>query len=83
MASWFRPTAANYFGRIGKGAILDIIAETRQQPNALAWPKLKKAKLAAMAETVASEGIWLPEVLKVMALNPAEEVTAKLAASVA
>ncbi len=60
MADWYRPTAAGYFGRIGKAAIIADLESMRQTPPAPAWLKLKKAELAALAEREAAQRPWLP-----------------------
>jgi ParB family chromosome partitioning protein len=73
MAEWFTPTAENYFGKIGKSLILDAIAEARGAPNAIAWPKLKKAELAALAEQYTSGTGWLPEPLRIAATSEATD----------
>ena len=64
MTAWYAPGSVNLFGRISKPLILDAIADARQQSNAMAWSKLKKPELAALAErSVAGTG-WLPEPLR-------------------
>jgi ParB family chromosome partitioning protein len=64
MRSWYRPTAAGYFGRISKTAILDDLADARQAAHAPSWLKLKKAELAALAEGETAERGWLPASLR-------------------
>jgi ParB family chromosome partitioning protein len=64
MADWYRPTAAGYFGRIGKAAILSDLETMRQSPAAPAWFKMKKAELAALAEREATQAGWLPALLQ-------------------
>jgi ParB family chromosome partitioning protein len=83
MAFWFRPTAANYFGRIDKAKMLDAIAEARQQPNEPSWSKLKKADLAALGELYSKTSTWLPEPLRAASSNPDEETAAELTPSAA
>jgi len=60
MADWYRPTAAGYFGRIGKATIIADLESMRQAPAAPAWLKLKKPELAALAEREAAQTRWLP-----------------------
>jgi ParB family chromosome partitioning protein len=60
MSDWYRPTAAGYFGRIGKAAIMADLESMRQAPPAPAWLKLKKAELATLAEREAAQRPWLP-----------------------
>jgi ParB family chromosome partitioning protein len=67
MTDWYMPTADNLFGRISKTLTLDAIAEARQQPNAIAWAKLKKPELAALAERHMAGTGWLPEPLRTFA----------------
>jgi ParB family transcriptional regulator, chromosome partitioning protein len=60
IVDWYRPTAAGYFGRIGKAAIMADLESMRQAPPAPAWLKLKKAELATLAEREAAQRPWLP-----------------------
>ncbi len=60
MAAWYRPTAAGYFERIGKAAILADLEAMRQAPCAPSWFKMKKGELAALAEREAAQRGWLP-----------------------
>jgi ParB family chromosome partitioning protein len=64
MATWYRPTAAGYFGRISKAAILTDLEAARQHPCAPAWLKMKKGELAALAERETAERRWLPALLQ-------------------
>jgi ParB family transcriptional regulator, chromosome partitioning protein len=63
MAAWFRPTAANFFSRITKTAILDALREIKGDV-APAWLKAKKSDLASIAETHVGERSWLPAPLR-------------------
>lgn len=63
MAAWFRPTAANYFSRIGKPGILAALQEVKGA-TAPAWAKMKKSELAALAERELADTGWLPPLLK-------------------
>lgn len=63
MAAWFKPTAANYFSRIGKPGILAALQEVKGA-TAPAWDKMKKAELAALAEREVADTGWLPAPLK-------------------
>ena len=63
MAAWFKPTAANYFSRIGKDAILAALQEAKGA-TAPAWAKMKKSELAALAERELADSGWLPDLLK-------------------
>jgi ParB family transcriptional regulator, chromosome partitioning protein len=64
MAGWYRPTAAGYFGRISKAAILSDLKAARQTPGAPTWAKMKKAELAALAERETAATVWLPAPLQ-------------------
>jgi ParB family chromosome partitioning protein len=64
MRSWYRPSAAGYFGRISKAAILNDLADARQAPHAPSWLKMKKAELAGIAEREAESAGWLPAMLR-------------------
>ena len=63
MTAWFTPTAANYFGRIGKTAIIEALREVKGDV-APAWSGMKKADLAALAERTLAASGWLPEPLR-------------------
>jgi ParB family transcriptional regulator, chromosome partitioning protein len=63
MTQWFRPTAANYFSRIGKPGILAALQEVKGA-TAPAWAKMKKSELAALAERELADTGWLPALLK-------------------
>jgi ParB family transcriptional regulator, chromosome partitioning protein len=63
MAAWFKPTAANYFNRIGKPGILAALQEVKGA-TAPAWAKMKKSELAALAERELADTGWLPPPLK-------------------
>jgi ParB family chromosome partitioning protein len=64
MAEWYRPTAAGYFGRIGKAAIISDLEAMGHAPAAPAWFKMKKTELAALAEREAAQAGWLPAPLQ-------------------
>lgn len=64
MATWFKPTADNYFGRISKPLIIEALNEARAQPPAPAWLKLKKGDLATIAEREIAGTGWLPVPLR-------------------
>jgi ParB family chromosome partitioning protein len=63
MAQWFKPTAANYFSRIGKPGILAALQEVKGA-TAPAWAKMKKSELAVFAERELADTGWLPPLLK-------------------
>ncbi len=49
MAAWFKPTAANYFSRVGKPGTLAALQEVKGA-TAPAWANMKKSELAILAE---------------------------------
>jgi hypothetical protein len=55
MARCYRPTAAGYFSRIGKAAILADLEAARQMPCGPSGLKMKKGELAALAERETAE----------------------------
>ena len=55
MTAWFRPTAANYFSRMSKDAILTALQEGKGA-TAPSWAKAKKADLAVIAERKLANG---------------------------
>jgi ParB family chromosome partitioning protein len=63
MAAWFTPTAANYFGKIGKTAIFQSLREMNGG-SASAGIAMKKSDLAALAERHVAGTGWLPEPLR-------------------
>jgi ParB family chromosome partitioning protein len=52
IAQWWRPTAANYFDRVPKQAILEALGDVGGPELASRFGSLKKAELAASAERV-------------------------------
>jgi ParB family chromosome partitioning protein len=64
MNAWFKPTAGNFFGRIGKPDILAAIKEATGKPVAPATEKLKKSELAIFAERAVKDTAWLPKLLR-------------------
>ena len=66
MACWFTPTADNFFGRISKPQIAAALREAGK-PAENETLALKKAQLAAAAETKIAGTGWLPEPLRIPA----------------
>lgn len=64
MASWFTPTADNFFGRLTKDSIVESLSEARDGAVAPAWLKAKKADLASIAEREVANTSWLPVPLR-------------------
>jgi ParB family chromosome partitioning protein len=64
MASCWRPTAANYLGRVSKERILEAVAEGVSQEAADNLSSMPKAAMADAAEARLGETGWLPELLR-------------------
>jgi ParB family chromosome partitioning protein len=73
MTKWFKPTAGNFFGRIGKPDILKAIKEATGKGVAPATEKLKKSELAIFAERAIKDIAWLPKLLR----SPSDKTTKK------
>jgi hypothetical protein len=63
MATWFTPTAENYFARVSKTGILEALKEAKGD-IAPAWNTARKGDLAAIAERQLAETGWLPTLLR-------------------
>ena len=63
MATWFTPTAENYFAKVSKTGILEALKEAKGD-IAPAWNTAKKGDLAAIAERQLAETGWLPTLLR-------------------
>jgi ParB family chromosome partitioning protein len=68
MAAHFTPTAATYFGRVSRDAILGALTQAKGTAPAPSWAKMKKAELAAMAERQVAGTGWLPAALSIAEL---------------
>jgi len=64
MAVWWGPTAENYFKRIKRAQILAAITEGTGEPAPDRLIKLKKGDLAAEAEALLENTLWLPPILR-------------------
>ena len=73
MTTWFTPTAANYFGKVNKTAIIDAMREALGSA-APAWEGMKKSELAALAERKIAGTGWLPALLRARAPEEAQAV---------
>ncbi len=67
MNQWWRPTVANFFGRLTKAEILEIVAEGISPQDARRLEGLKKDAMAAQAEQLFSLTAWLPVSLRPLA----------------
>jgi ParB family chromosome partitioning protein len=63
MTAWFTPTAANYFSKVSKAAIIEAVREATGG-TAPAWSAMKKSELAVLAERKTAGTGWLPEPLR-------------------
>jgi ParB family chromosome partitioning protein len=72
MTKWFAPTAANYFGKVGKAQIIDALREVKGAV-APAWSDMKKADLATLAEREIAGTSWLPKPLRARTPFAADE----------
>ena len=70
-AGW-RPTVANYLGRVPKARILQAVTEAKGQRAADRIGHLKKGEMAEQAELLLADSCWLPEPLR----SPVEEKAA-------
>lgn len=62
-AAWWRPTAANYFGRIKKDAILAVLDDVGGPELKSRYASAKKSELAATAEKImAGQAIIEPQI---------------------
>jgi ParB family chromosome partitioning protein len=64
MSAWYVPTAANFFSRVSRKAIVTALEEARGAPQGPALDKMKKAELAERAERVIAGTGWLPAPLR-------------------
>ena len=86
MASWWRPTAANYFDRVPKAMILDALAAVGGPELSSRFASVKKGDLAMSAERVFAgtyitevevrerATAWVPEVMRFAAPQQAVAV---------
>lgn len=78
MGEWFKPTAENYFARIGKQKILEAVDEATGS-HAPALEKLKKSELAIRAEGLIADTNWLPKPLRSAVNDNSAQPAAKAA----
>jgi ParB family chromosome partitioning protein len=73
-AGW-KPTVDNYLGRVTKPRILDAVREAKGEPSAQLIDHLKKGEMAKEAERLLDGSGWLPEPLRLVALEagPAQQ----------
>jgi len=66
----FRPTVANYLGRVTKPRILEAVHEALGEDKARLIDHLKKDDMAREAERLLADSGWLPEPLRLIAVEP-------------
>jgi ParB family chromosome partitioning protein len=71
-AGW-RPSVANYLGRVTKAHILQAVREGVGEEAADRIGDLKKADMAKEAERLLADTGWLPEPLRLSSVEPASE----------
>ena len=68
MRKWFTPTAENFFSKVSKSRISEALAEAGRPANPETLT-LKKAELAAFAESEIKGTNWLPEPIRIPAAD--------------
>ena len=73
-AGW-KPTVDNYLGRVTKPRILEAVREAKGEPSAQLIDHLKKGDMAKEAERLLDDSGWLPEPLRLAAVEaePAQQ----------
>jgi ParB family chromosome partitioning protein len=67
-AGW-KPTIDNYLGRVTKPRILEAVREAKGEPSAQLIDHLKKGDMAKEAEHLLDGSGWLPEPLRLAAVE--------------
>ncbi len=67
-AGW-RPTVANYLGRVTKARILEAVREAKGEAAAQLIDHLRKGDMAKEAERLLADAGWLPEPLRMQQLD--------------
>ncbi|PVZ84159.1 chromosome partitioning protein [Serratia sp. S1B] len=60
IGEWWKPTAENYFSRIGKDQVVDALDSAGKSGNARDAEKMKRKDAADFAESVLKDTGWLP-----------------------
>ena len=74
IASWWRPTAANYFDRVSKSVILELLSEVGGSHLVARFAASKKGELAESAERVFSGNFITDEAVREAALGWVPEI---------
>jgi len=64
MASWWKPTKENFFGRLTKGQIVEAVSQACSANIAKPLEGLKKSEMAAKAEILVASTRWLPDMFQ-------------------
>jgi len=65
MAEWWQPTKENFFERVTKADMVEVISEARSADVARSLDGLKKSEMAAKAEALVAGTRWLPAMFRV------------------
>ncbi len=76
VASGWKPTAENYFGKVTKARILEAVTEAKGGEAAGRIDHLKKPDMAREAERLMEDAAWLPEPLRTPPLPAQAELLA-------
>jgi ParB family chromosome partitioning protein len=68
---WFAPTAENFFSKVSKARITEALTEAGKPPTS-DTARFKKADLAAFAEKEIQGTGWLPEPVRIPAVEDEE-----------
>jgi ParB family chromosome partitioning protein len=71
----WRPTAANYLGRVTKSRILEAVREAKGEAAAQLIDHLKKGEMAKEAERLLADTRWLPEPLRLSEAHSPSDLT--------
>lgn len=71
----FRPTVANYLGRVTKPRILEAVHEALGEEKARLIDHLRKDDMAREAERLLADTGWLPEPLRLLTEEPAAKTS--------
>lgn len=69
VAAGWRPTAANYLGRVTKARIVEAVREGAGERSAQLVGHLKKGDMAKEAERLLADSGWLPEPLRLAGVD--------------
>jgi ParB family chromosome partitioning protein len=79
VAAGWRPTVANYLGRVTKTRILEAVREAKGDHTAQLLDHLKKGEMAQEAERLLDGTGWLPEPLRIADEAPSSDPPASAA----